>query len=63
MRLADFCSGAGTRGPLSVRAGGMIAACRHTDAKACAEHVVWSEMFCVAKRNRARDIGLAALLL
>ena len=41
----------------------MMAACRHTDAKACAEHIVWSEIFCVAKRNRARDIGLAALLL
>ena len=41
----------------------MIAECRHTDAKACTEHVVSPEIFCVAKRNRARDIGLAALLL
>lgn len=52
LRLSDCCSGADAIAPRSVRVGGLIGACRHTNAWARQLHAVWSPMFCRAKRNR-----------
>jgi hypothetical protein len=37
-------------------------ACRHTSAPACAQHVVWSEMYRSAKRNRGQGTAEEAPL-